>query len=84
MNTQVTIDKNLLFQTMQLTNFHSSRELIENALQLMIRSHASQKLSEFLHQSPLVGLDLNLERDKDTGRDFRNYKNDNRTICFRL
>ena len=69
MNTQVTIDKILLNQAMQLTNFHTNRELIENALQLMIRSQAPQKLSEFLHQSPLVDLDLNLERDKDSGRD---------------
>jgi hypothetical protein len=35
----------------------------------MRRSRQPKSLVEFFRDSPLVGLELNLERDKDTGRD---------------
>jgi antitoxin Phd len=36
---------------------------------LTIKSHQPKSLVQFFHESPLVGVKLNLERDKDTGRD---------------
>ena len=33
------------------------------------RSHQPQSLVQFFRESPLVGLDLELEREKDEGRD---------------
>jgi antitoxin Phd len=36
---------------------------------LMVRSHQPKSIVQFFRESPLAGLDLDLERDKDTGRD---------------
>ena len=43
--------------------------LLEEAAQASDRSKPKKSLVEFLRESPLVGVELNLERDKDTGRD---------------
>jgi hypothetical protein len=34
-----------------------------------IRSRQPKSLVQFFRESPLVGMELDLERDKDTGRD---------------
>jgi hypothetical protein len=36
---------------------------------LLGKSHQPQDLWQFFRESPLVGLELEFERDKDTGRD---------------
>ncbi len=36
---------------------------------LVGKSHQPKSLVQFFRQSPLMGLELDLERDKDTGRD---------------
>ena len=36
---------------------------------LMVRSRQPKSIVQFFRESPLVGVDLDLERDKDTGRD---------------
>jgi antitoxin Phd len=36
---------------------------------LMGKSHQPKNLVQFFRQSPLVGVELDLERDRDTGRD---------------
>jgi antitoxin Phd len=36
---------------------------------LVGKSHQPKSLVKFFRESPLMGLELNLERDKDTGRD---------------
>jgi prevent-host-death family protein len=36
---------------------------------LLAKSHQPKSLVEFFRQSPLVGVELDLERDQDTGRD---------------
>jgi len=36
---------------------------------LVVRSRQPQSLVKFFRDSPLVGLELDFERDKDTGRD---------------
>jgi antitoxin Phd len=36
---------------------------------LLARSHQPKSLVEFFRNSPLAGLDLKIERDRDTGRD---------------
>jgi len=43
--------------------------LLEQAAQPPVREPRQQTLSEFLMNSPLRGSGINLERDKDTGRD---------------
>ena len=43
--------------------------LLEQAAQPAEQLKPKKGLVEFLRESPLVGLELNLERDKDTGRD---------------
>ena len=43
--------------------------LLEQVAQPSPPSKPRQSLSEFLLQSPLAGSGINLERDKDTGRD---------------
>jgi hypothetical protein len=43
-------------------------QLLETAAHADEQS-TSKNFVEFLRQSPLVGVELNLERDKDTGRD---------------
>jgi antitoxin Phd len=42
---------------------------VEQFDQLVIRSRQPESLVQFFRESPLVGLKLDLERDKDTGRD---------------
>lgn len=37
--------------------------------QLVGRSHQPKNLVQFFRESPLVGVDLDLERDRDPGRD---------------
>lgn len=36
---------------------------------LMMKSRQPKSILQFFRESPLVGVDLDLERDKDTGRD---------------
>lgn len=36
---------------------------------LVVRSHQPKSLVQFFRESPLVGVELDLERDKDSGRD---------------
>jgi antitoxin Phd len=36
---------------------------------LVSRSHQPRSIVQFFRESPLVGVELNLERDKDQGRD---------------
>ncbi len=36
---------------------------------LIVKSHQPRSIVEFFRESPLAGVDLDLERDKDTGRD---------------
>ena len=43
--------------------------LLEQAAQPKENSAGKKSFLEFLRDSPLVGLELDLERDKDTGRD---------------
>jgi antitoxin Phd len=39
--------------------------------ELVGKSHQPKSLVEFFRQSPLVGLELDLERNQDTGRDIQ-------------
>ncbi len=43
--------------------------LLEKAAQPAEQSKPKKSLVEFFRESPLVGLELDLARDKDTGRD---------------
>ena len=42
---------------------------VEQFDRLVIRSRQPKSLVQFFRESPLVGLELDFERDKDTGRD---------------
>src|ERR1700694_1990143 len=42
---------------------------VEQFAQLLDRSRQAKSLVQFFRESPLVGLELDLERDQDTGRD---------------
>ena len=42
---------------------------VEQFDRLLTRSRQSRSLVQFFRESPLVGLELDFERDKDTGRD---------------
>jgi len=42
---------------------------VEQFEQLVGRSSQPKSLVQFFRESPLVGVKLDLERDKDTGRD---------------
>ncbi|HMJ61485.1 MAG TPA: type II toxin-antitoxin system Phd/YefM family antitoxin [Bryobacteraceae bacterium] len=42
---------------------------IEQFDRLVVRSRQPESLVKFFRDSPLVGLELDFERDKDTGRD---------------
>ena len=42
---------------------------VEQFDRLVIQSRQPKSLVQFFRESPLVGLELDLERDKDTGRD---------------
>jgi antitoxin Phd len=44
---------------------------VEQFDQLVNRSRQPKSLVQFFRESPLVGLDLDIERDKDTGRDIK-------------
>jgi len=44
---------------------------VEQFDQLVIRSRQPQSLVQFFRESPLVGLELDFERDKDAGRDVK-------------
>jgi antitoxin Phd len=41
----------------------------EQYQQLTVKSRQPKSIVQFFRESPLAGLDLDLERDKDTGRD---------------
>jgi hypothetical protein len=41
----------------------------EQYRQLLSKRHQPKSLVAFFRQSPLIGLDLNLDRDPDPGRD---------------
>jgi prevent-host-death family protein len=41
----------------------------EQYQQLMVKSRQPKSIVQFFRESPLAGLDLDLERDEDTGRD---------------
>lgn len=69
MNIPVPVDETLLQQAMQLTHFKNDQEMIENALRLLIQRHQTQTLAQFFRQSPLMGIELDLARDEDTGRE---------------
>lgn len=43
--------------------------LLEQVAQPAEKAAPKKSLVDFLRESPLVGVELNLERDKDTGRD---------------
>jgi antitoxin Phd len=36
---------------------------------IMVKSHQPKSIVQFFRESPLVGVDLDFDRDKDTGRD---------------
>jgi len=42
---------------------------VEQFDQLAVRARQPRSLVQFFRESPLVGLELDFERDKDTGRD---------------
>ena len=42
---------------------------VEQFDQFVVRSRQPKSLVQFFRESPLVGLELDFERDKDTGRD---------------
>ena len=44
---------------------------VEQFDQLIMRSRQPKSLVEFFRESPLVGVNLDLKRDKDTGRNFK-------------
>jgi antitoxin Phd len=44
---------------------------VEQFDRLLVRSRQPESLVQFFRESPLVGVDLDLERDKDPGRDIR-------------
>jgi antitoxin Phd len=44
---------------------------VEQFDRLVTRSRQPKSLVQFFRESPLVGLELNFERDKDTGRDIK-------------
>ena len=44
---------------------------LEQFDQLVTRSRQPKSLLQFFRESPLVGLELDFERDKDTGRDIK-------------
>lgn len=69
MNIPVPVDETLLQQAMQLTHFKNDQEMIENALRLLIQRYQTQTLVQFFRQSPLMGIELDLARDEDTGRE---------------
>lgn len=69
MNIQVPVDEILLYQAMRLTHFENNQQLIENALYLLIQRYQTESLVDFFQHSPLCGIELDLTRDRDTGRE---------------
>lgn len=69
MSISVLVDEHLLEQAMQATHVQNSQILVEKALSLLIQSQKQDSLVGFFQKSPLVGIDLEIERNKDTGRD---------------
>src|SRR5271156_5747042 len=41
----------------------------EQYYRLTVKSHQPKSIVQFFRESPLVGVDLDLERDRDSGRD---------------
>ncbi len=70
-----TEDEQIIRQRLDSGQFHSADEVIHHALladrQSSIPAPPKQQttLSEFFLQSPFAGSELDLERDKDAGRD---------------
>ena len=50
-------------------HFRSVDELIKAGLEALREKNAPKSLVQFFRESPLVGLELQFERDQDTGRD---------------
>jgi Arc/MetJ-type ribon-helix-helix transcriptional regulator len=50
-------------------HFGSVDELIKAGVEALREKNAPKSLVQFFRESPLVGLELHLERDQDTGRD---------------
>jgi len=50
-------------------HFRSVDELIKAGVEALREKTTPRSLVQFFRESPLVGLELDLERDKDTGRD---------------
>lgn len=71
-------DEALIQESLESGDFKTAEEVVHRALAWWARSEGvrvepaqpgRQSLSEFLMQSPLAGSELNLERDRDSGRD---------------
>ena len=43
----------------------------EQYYRLTVKSHQPKSIVQFFRESPLVGVDLDLERDRDSGRDIK-------------
>lgn len=50
-------------------HFRSVDELIKAGVEALREKSAPKSLVQFFRESPLVGLELHFERDKDAGRD---------------
>ena len=50
-------------------HFRSVDELIKAGVEALREKNAPKSLVQFFRESPLVGLELQFERDQDTGRD---------------
>ena len=50
-------------------HFRSVDELIKAGVEALREKHAPKSLVQFFRESPLVGLELQFERDQDTGRE---------------
>ncbi len=50
-------------------HFGSVDELIKAGVEALREKNAQKSLVQFFRESPLVGLELNFERDQDMGRD---------------
>ncbi len=70
-------DEALAQESLQSGDFKKAEEVVHRALDWWARSEGvhveapqpgRQTLSEFLMQFPLAGSELNLERDRDSGR----------------
>lgn len=59
----------LVRQEISSGKFRSVDELIKAGVEALREKSASKSLVEFFRDSPLVGLELDFERDEDTGRD---------------